>query len=50
MPTRVEGDEEVVGVGKWIVPWSSRRARPDGVCRMFGSGFVVLGAGWSGRG
>lgn len=28
------------GAGKWIVPWSSRRARPEGVWRMEGRGFV----------
>lgn len=30
-------------VGKLIVPWSSRIARPDGVCSNCGSGFLESG-------
>lgn len=38
-----------MGAGKWIVPWISRRARPEGVWRIWGSGFSV-GSGVGGEG
>ena len=31
------------GKGAWIVPWISRMARPEGVWRSWGRGFVVGG-------
>lgn len=39
-----EGEEfsDAVTVGKFIVPWSSRIARPDGVCRSRGSGLLTF--------
>lgn len=43
-----------MGGGKWTVPWISSRARPLGVCRRGGRGFVAVvlvvleavGGGW----
>lgn len=48
----VDDDEVVVLVGgRLIVPWSSRRARPEGVWRRVGSGFgVVVVVGFVGLG
>ena len=42
MPTRVEVASGE-GVGKWTVPWISRRARPLGVWRRGGRGFSTVG-------
>lgn len=33
---------EVSGAGRLILPWISRIARPEGVCRRLGSGFKVV--------
>lgn len=48
----VEEVAETVGGGKWIVPWSSTSARPEGVWRRGGSGFSETDWGdarvWSG--
>ena len=46
--------DKEVGGGKWTVPWISSRARPLGVCRRGGRGFVAVvlvvleavGGGW----
>lgn len=46
-------DSGSVEEGKLIVPWSSTIARPEGVCRRFGSGFegemvLLEEGGWRG--
>jgi hypothetical protein len=38
-----EVSSDAVVVGKFMVPWSSRITRPDGVCKSCGSG--LLGSG-----
>lgn len=44
MPTRVD-DAVAKGGGKWIVPWTSSRARPVGVCRSGGRGLAMVDEG-----
>lgn len=39
-----EESSDAVTVGKFMVPWSSRIARPDGVCRSCGNGLSASGA------
>lgn len=38
----VEESSDSATVGKFIVPWSSRIARPDGVCKSCGSGLLAF--------